>query len=329
MSEQNPIDVFISSTCRDLLDLRAVVRADLKDHRFEVRVSEDVASGFAVDPGSDSIEICLKNVEAAKAIVCIVDRKYGTPLTAGPYLEKSPFHAEIEHARSKKKPVFYFIRGLAMRDFEAMKSHPGVAVDWIDESQKDYLSKFWSDVQAYPEHGGGSNWYDVFQNAVDLKETIRRRLIAHFPEYAGTLAMAPDRLVRMTFYLVGAGPNGVAGNFTNLGIGPALNIRHGVEHGNRSSPLPSITSGHLLAGLREGENISVPMISQSPYNYAPTRTRSGNAFKVFCQYENRFGDRYRVEIPFSMHSEGAQIDGDEEFYVAGGSKESPQWNLVS
>src|SRR5271157_5791005 len=134
MGEENLIDVFISSTCRDLVDLRAVVRADLKDHGFEVRVSEDVASGFAVDPSTDSMGICLKNVEDARAIVCIVDRKYGTRLNTGPYAGKSPFHAEIEHARSKGKPVFYFIRDLAMRDLEAMKNNPAATVNWIDKS---------------------------------------------------------------------------------------------------------------------------------------------------------------------------------------------------
>jgi len=129
MSEQNAIDVFISSTCRDLLDLRAVVSTDLAEHRFRVRVSEDVASGFAVDPGKDSMAICLKNVEDARAIVCIVDRKYGMPLNTGPYTGKSPFHAEIEHARSKGKAVFYFIRNLAIQDFEAMKNNATAPVN--------------------------------------------------------------------------------------------------------------------------------------------------------------------------------------------------------
>jgi hypothetical protein len=71
------IDVFISSTCYYLGDLRAELRDFLHTHAFLVRMSEDYESEFVVNPRLDSIGSCIENVEKADVVICILDRRYG------------------------------------------------------------------------------------------------------------------------------------------------------------------------------------------------------------------------------------------------------------
>jgi hypothetical protein len=76
----SPLSVFISSTCYDLADARASLRETLERCGWVVRVSDSPDSAFYVDPLDDSIESCLRNVEASDAVVCILDRRYGGKL---------------------------------------------------------------------------------------------------------------------------------------------------------------------------------------------------------------------------------------------------------
>src|SRR5580692_3211345 len=102
-SSDDPIDVMICSTCYDLADLRAELFAYLQGQSMVVRVSEDPQSGFHIEPTSDSIESCLKNVEAANAIVAIIDRRYG-PKLPKKYGNISATHAEVRRAQELDKP---------------------------------------------------------------------------------------------------------------------------------------------------------------------------------------------------------------------------------
>src|SRR2546423_8616086 len=102
------IQVFISSTCRDLADLRGELRSFLETEGFLVRISEDVESGFYVDPVGDTIQSCLKNVEQSDIVVAVLDTRYGwvTPAGHARMGGLSATHAELRHARSLRKPIF-------------------------------------------------------------------------------------------------------------------------------------------------------------------------------------------------------------------------------
>ncbi len=120
-----PLEVFISSTCYDLTDLRSELAASLKESGCIVRLSEDPMSGFNVDPSGDSIETCLRNVEASDVVICILDRRIGSPLPER-FDKMSATECEVRHARTlnPQKPVFYFVRNAALADFQQRKSKP-------------------------------------------------------------------------------------------------------------------------------------------------------------------------------------------------------------
>jgi hypothetical protein len=94
------LDVFISSTCYDLVDLRFELKAYLEQNGCTVRLSEDPTSPFSIDPTADSIASCLANVEASDVVACVLDRRYGGVLDRGDYADKSATEAEVLFARS-------------------------------------------------------------------------------------------------------------------------------------------------------------------------------------------------------------------------------------
>jgi hypothetical protein len=120
-----PIDVFISSTCSDLADLRADLTDFLTQQGLNVRLSEDPQSGFFIEPTTDSIASCLKNIEAANAIVVIIDRRYGAPLQ-GQYGNISATHKEVRHAQDLKKSILFFIRDVSLNEYVQLSKKPRV-----------------------------------------------------------------------------------------------------------------------------------------------------------------------------------------------------------
>ncbi len=236
------LDVFISSTCFDLIDLRAELGRYLKERGFYVRLSDDPTSDFSVEASTDSIESCLANVAASDAVVCVIDRRYGGSLKDGKYKGKSATHAEIDLARELAKPIFFFIRDRAANEFAFMRDNGTTLrtrwVEEVDQGKRDKWLDFVMGVSKLPRHAKWSNWYDSFTDVVDLKELVHKRLGDSFPQQAIGFALAPDRMVRMTFVLgKGAVQNSIYGHFLNVGVGPGLNVIHGIAE---ASLLPSI-----------------------------------------------------------------------------------------
>lgn len=318
MANATPLTVFISSTCYDLVDLRFRLKQFLEENACLVRMSEDPASGFTVDPTADSIESCLANVRASDAVLCIIDRRYGGVMKHGPYDGMSATEAEVRHARLEtvNKPVFFFIRTEAFGDYQKLKADPKVSHKWVepkDDEQAARWKKFVDYAVSLPEHAQRSNWCDQFKSVVDLEPIALKRLHDHFPQHALSEGLRPDRLVRLTF-IPGSGSsrNSVQGHFHNIGVGPALNITHGIAHFTLEPAFPGDSQSR--GGLREGTGITAP--DGLDLLYSSTRGTFSEPV-IFCEYQNRFGDVYRVEQEFFWPSENSSLKphGEERFFV--------------
>ncbi len=177
------LTVFVSSTCFDLLDLRFELAAFLESKGHNVKLSDD-PERFAVDPTDDSIETCLRNLEASDVVVCIIDRRYGGLLTSGNRDGKSATHLEVLHARSlaPPKPVFYFMRERAWHDYGLLRDNPEASVRWVEPKNPDSRSRwvtFVNDISALPEHSR-SNWVTFFKASTDLKGLVSKQLFDFF-----------------------------------------------------------------------------------------------------------------------------------------------------
>jgi len=316
MGAVSQLDVFITSTCYDLIDLRAELGRYLKEQGFLVRLSDDPQSTFAVEPTADSIESCLANVEAADVVLCIIDRRYGDVLKDGPYKGKSATQAEVEHARRLKpaKPIFFFIRDKAAADFSFIRDNDVRSrTRWVEETNEEQRRRWFEFVKTIsqlPKHENWSNWYDPFKDVVDLKQLVYKRLVDRFPQKAASLALSPDRFVRITFVPGRGGEENVTvhGHFQNVGVGPALNLVHGVGWTSLDNP----REPYLRGGLPDGQSI----LTHDGHDYS--YSAAGNPSPVvFCEYENRFRDKYRVEQAFSKETDPNRLlqDGPEVLFV--------------
>lgn len=131
------IEVFISSTCYDLIDLRRELGHFLKGLGCIVYLSDCDDSDFVVHPNVSSIESCLANVRAADAIVCIIDQRYGPLLKCGEHGDVSATHAEIKHAREHDKKVLAFIRDRTINEYAFVKDNePNAKTRWVKDDNR-------------------------------------------------------------------------------------------------------------------------------------------------------------------------------------------------
>jgi nucleoside 2-deoxyribosyltransferase len=168
--------VFISSTCYDVLDLRAELAEFLESKGFIVNLSDDPYR-IEVEPTENSIETCRRNVEASDVVVCILDGRYGPPLP--PEREVSATHAEIRHARKIKRPVYIFGRDRALAEFDLLRKDAGAKTIWVekhDPEQRMRWLKFVKELLDLASAEGHSNWVDPFQSSVQLKKLVLKRL---------------------------------------------------------------------------------------------------------------------------------------------------------
>jgi len=172
------ITVFISSTCHDLLDLRAELADFLESKGVVVKVSDD-ADRFEVEPTEDSVQTCLRNVEASDVVIVILDGRYGRPLP--PEKELSATHVEVRHARSLERPIYIFGRDKALAEYDLLRRLPDAPTLRVEKHDDDNRKKWVAFVQelsafAVAHASGHSNWVDPFQNSVQLKKLVLKRL---------------------------------------------------------------------------------------------------------------------------------------------------------
>jgi hypothetical protein len=293
--------IFISSTCNDLIDLRATLTKRLIDHGFIVKASDIDSSDFRVNPNVDSIETCLKNVDSSDAVILVMDGRYGSPLPASTaYANKSATQVEMEHAKKIGKATFGFMRNRAWTELEQMRTNPSFIPKWVEPDNPDRL-KLWKafaeQLAAIPDHAGRNNWFDQFDNCLDLCDIVIRRLTDEFPDQSVITALNPDRFVRMVFNLERVDNESVLGQFKNLGPGPALTIEHGGSYWNNSPPPTqgATTQVRFSGGIAEGEVLKTQ--GNPNYSVYDLRERDGRRIAhIYCQYHNRYGDRYMTIV---------------------------------
>jgi hypothetical protein len=176
--------VFVSSTCYDLLDLRAELHEDLRDLGVETLFSDLKESDFETkgDPIINSIETCLENLRGSDVVVVILSQRYGPMLKRG-YGDVSATHLEYREAKKNGKRVLFYIRDRLVADWTAWKNN-GRSADykstWAED--KDAIGLFALIDEHQKLAGGGdglpgtNNWYWQYRTSVDLRADLRKRL---------------------------------------------------------------------------------------------------------------------------------------------------------
>lgn len=220
--------VFISSTCHDLIDIRAELEALVLEMGLRPVLSDSALSDFDLTPPQQSsIELCLTNVRECPVFVCILSSRYG-PVLPGRTI--SATELEYEEARKNGKTILLYVRDQlsAEADFWRRGGSPH-AVDsklypWSRGDTR--LLGFLLELQKL-RSDTDPNWRTLFRNSVELKEQVERQLqgLSRRHRLRSALATGDVPVIVATATKV-AGNSGLGYELSlqNLGRIPALNV---------------------------------------------------------------------------------------------------------
>ncbi len=263
--------IFVSSTCHDLIDIRAELAAQLRELGIVPILSDDKLSDFKVRTDTNSIKVCLANVESCDEVILILDRRYGPRLGKSGFDDFSATHLEYRHAVANKIPVSVFVRDKTVADYST----------WTDNSDHTDLKLRWVNdrnfglFQLLDEHktltaDDRPNWYHTFTNSTDLRAAVRKRYTPRLLPQQLADAINDQRFPVMTVNVdtepLGPQPLAGSGKFLikafvkNVGGGAAFNCSFNWEE----SPLKhndgeQLTKSTVMPGDgRSMQFVSVP-----------------------------------------------------------------------
>jgi hypothetical protein len=122
------LNVFLSSSCYELRDLRAAVRDWLIETGFNPILSDD--GSFPHNAEIPPYAACLKTLEECPLVIGVIDRFYGQPFADwGPYQRYaglSPTHAELRHALDMGKRVLLYVHDDTWNFYEVWRKNRDV-----------------------------------------------------------------------------------------------------------------------------------------------------------------------------------------------------------
>ncbi|MCW7509761.1 DUF4062 domain-containing protein [Leptospira levettii] len=169
------MNIFISSTILDLIDLRAEIFHHLTQYGFSVRMSEIDVSDFEIFSEKSAIETCLENLRRSDFVIFILDKRYGSIVEKPGFPNISVTHLEYIEAKANQKPILFYIRDKTYSEYKIFKLNPNLyKYNWIAENEVGIfrLIEFHSDNSNKEDN----NWIIPFQNSVDIKFSIEKKL---------------------------------------------------------------------------------------------------------------------------------------------------------
>jgi hypothetical protein len=157
--------IFLSSTCYDLVDIRAELEKFLRDKGHELLLSD--RASFPVEIGVHRHDVCINNVQQSDLFILIVDGRFGALYHKDKSI--SITWAEFNEALRTGRKIIPFVRKVVFNERQSYhhnqkKGNPYApyfadsnrVFDLVDEVQK---------------HEGGF-WIEQFENSVEIKERL-------------------------------------------------------------------------------------------------------------------------------------------------------------
>lgn len=160
----NNINVFVSSTCYDLSQIRTDISEYLSNSGHNPILSE--FENFPISPELNTIENCIKIVkENADILVLIVGSRYGSIIDNG----KSITNNEFLVAKQKGIPIFCFIDKTTLNALSFWRSNKeGNFSNIVDNTQ---IFEFIDDIR-----NNSKIWTFPFEKAQDIISTLKIQL---------------------------------------------------------------------------------------------------------------------------------------------------------
>ncbi len=173
--------IFISSTCFDLIDLRAELYAFLKTAGLSPVMSDEMISDFEIYGDKNSIETCLINLRACDTVVLILSQRYGPSLVKAGFSDVSATHLEYLEAVKEKKNILMFVRDRLEADFNIYgKEKRADQLKWVKPEDVGIFDI----VKQHKKlaNDDRNNWYWTFKNSVEVKASLEVQLKRNIAE---------------------------------------------------------------------------------------------------------------------------------------------------
>jgi len=169
----NKKKVFLGSTSNDLKDVRAELRQLIPALGFKLICFEDPS--FKKLPGKHAHDMCLDNVPDCDIYVLIIDERFGEEYAGSdPNLKgKSITWAEVEVALRETRVICTFVRKEVWNEKATYSWNMKKKIEIEPFYAKD--KRVFQFIE-YIATQSKDNWIDQFQDVVELKELIRKRL---------------------------------------------------------------------------------------------------------------------------------------------------------
>jgi hypothetical protein len=224
--------VFVSSSCFDLIDLRAELEVFLRNLGVIPLLSDRPSSEFEVGGYGNSIETCLANVRKSATFLCILSQRYGPRLGKVGFEDISATHLEYRTARSAGRAIYMYVRDRLDADFSVWRANgasTSLQLPWVRKAQDFGLFELIEEHSALIETSPTSNWKWTFRDSVELKQRISfdlrrqsaRAILKRLVE-AGQLPVLTLRFG--SGFTSGVGEYGIKLRVRNLGSTPALDL---------------------------------------------------------------------------------------------------------
>ena len=298
--------IFVSSTCLDLIDLRAELEPFLRDLGFLPMLSDRPTSNFEVAGDRDAIGTCLENVKNASAFICVLSQRYGARLNDRGFGDISTTHLEYRTARAAGRPIFFYVRDRLLAEYHLWQSNKGATFTWV-KAEEHGLFELVAEHDAL-EKSDKSNWISSFQSSVDLKARIavdlgarsRRARLSKLLELGNAPAVMPrlqEIKERGEFLYVSV-------KWQNIGSTPALDVTVIADGGDgRTGEIKRL--GHLGPGASTEEE-----------HYAKHRhaVAANLAIRYTTPNAEIIEDRHEVTVARTIFETGVRVPQGIRFY---------------
>lgn len=169
------LQVFVSSACYELRDLRAAIKEWLTQLGLTPMMSEE--GGFPHVDGMPPYATCLRVLEECPLVIGVIDRNYGYAFDDwGPYSKhrgRSPTHAELSHALDLGKRVLLYVHNDTWNFYEIWRKNTDAfkisAPRGLDEAT---LQMFQELKERSP-----APWIEHFADVTELQCSLNREFV--------------------------------------------------------------------------------------------------------------------------------------------------------
>jgi len=170
--------IFVSSTIRNLVDLRAVLKKKIEEKDYQPYLSE--YPGFVPEDGVPSHAACLVNIKKSVRVIAVIDRVYGepkddwgveyTPICKG----LSPSHGEIVFTlKTDPNKLWLYVRDKVNDIYEIWVKDPCKNSRTFNKEMDLRVLVMLKDLYSIQ-----NLWIKPFKNVVELSDLIESRFFS-------------------------------------------------------------------------------------------------------------------------------------------------------